>query len=199
MIKIYGDSRSGNCYKIKLILSLRGIDCDWHEMNIQAGDTRTDSFLSLNPKGKVPTVILDDGRELDESNAILGYFAEGTSLLPHDPYLKAKVYQWLFFEQYSHEPYIAVARFIQVYLDMPESRRDEYLSLQKGGNEALQIMEQQLSKTLYLVGDMLTIADLSLYAYTHVADQGGFDLGLYPHICRWCERVKTLPCYVPMG
>lgn len=197
-MKVYGDLQSGNCLKVKMLLSFLSIEHDWIDVNILAGETKTDAFLSKNPNGKIPAVELDDGRYLCESNAILGYFAENTALLPTDIYLKAKVYEWLFFEQYSHEPFIAVARFIQKYLGMPRAREDEYVSLQEGGHKALQLMENQLAKTKYLVGDEMTIADISLYAYSHVADEGGFDLNRYQAIQDWCQRIKSTPGYVGM-
>ncbi|MES8741509.1 glutathione S-transferase N-terminal domain-containing protein, partial [Cutibacterium acnes] len=127
-MKVYGDIQSGNCYKVKLLLSFLGIEHEWCDVNILKGDTKTAEFLSINPNGKIPVVVLDDGRCLSESNAILGYFADGTALIPSDKYEKAKMYEWLFFEQYSHEPFIAVARFIQKYQGMPYSRLEEYYS-----------------------------------------------------------------------
>ncbi|ELH4920399.1 glutathione S-transferase family protein [Vibrio vulnificus] len=196
---VYGDLQSGNCLKVKLLLSLLGIEHQWKHVNILENETQTSEFLSLNPNGKIPTVVFDDGRVLCESNAILGFFAEDSAFLPQDNYLRAKVYEWLFFEQYSHEPYIAVARFIQKYQGMPEHRLDEYNSLQGGGNKALSIMEQQLSKTSYLVGEQLTIADIALYAYTHVADEGGFELAAYPNIQRWIGKIASQDGYVGMS
>ncbi|MGI3091729.1 glutathione S-transferase family protein [Vibrio diabolicus] len=195
---VYGDLQSGNCLKVKLLLSFLGIEHQWKHVNILDNETKTTEFLALNPNGKIPTVVLDDGRVLCESNAILGYFAEDTPYLPKDSYQKAKMYEWLFFEQYSHEPYIAVARFIQKSQGMPEHRLEEYKSLQSGGHKALQIMELQLSKTKFLVGDNISIADIALYAYTHVADEGGFNLGTYPNIERWIGVIRKLDGYVGM-
>ncbi|WP_342652496.1 glutathione S-transferase family protein [Vibrio metschnikovii] len=197
-MKVYGDTQSGNCYKVKLLLSFLGIEHEWCDVNILKGDTKTAEFLSINPNGKIPVVVLDDGRCLSESNAILGYFADGTALIPSDKYEKAKMYEWLFFEQYSHEPFIAVARFIQKYQGMRDSRLEEYYSLQPGGNKALSIMDSRLAETDYLVGCQLTIADIALYAYTHVADEGGFNLSHYPNIQSWCERIKGQKSYVGM-
>ncbi|WP_117232651.1 glutathione S-transferase family protein [Vibrio maerlii] len=196
---VYGDLQSGNCLKVKLLLSLLDIEHQWKHVNILEGETQTSEFLLINPNGKIPTVVLDDNRVLCESNAILGFFAENSELLPQDNYLRAKVYEWLFFEQYSHEPYIAVARFIQKYLGMPEHRVEEFNSLQDGGNKALGIMEQQLSKTAYLVCEQMTIADIALYAYTHVADEGGFDLTDYPNIQHWIDNISSLDGYVGMS
>ena len=197
-MKVYGDIQSGNCYKVKLLLAFLGIEHEWFHVNILKGDTKTAEFLSINPNGKIPAVVLDDGRCLSESNAILGYFADGTALIPSDKYEKAKMYEWLFFEQYSHEPFIAVARFIQKYQGMPESRLEEYHALQPGGNKALSMMESRLAQMDYLVGKQLTIADIALYAYTHVADEGGFNLSHYPNIQAWCKRLQEQTGYVGM-
>lgn len=196
---VYGDLQSGNCLKVKLLLSFLNIQHDWQHINILNKETHTSEFLALNPNGKIPTVVFDNGQVLCESNAILSYFAEGTSYLPTDRYQKAKVYEWLFFEQYSHEPYIAVARFIQKYQGMPEHRLEEYQSLQPGGHKALQIMEQQLSQSAFLVGNSITIADIALYAYTHVAHEGGFNLASYPHIERWIDAIASMKGYVGMS
>ncbi|MFX6314090.1 glutathione S-transferase family protein [Acinetobacter baumannii] len=195
---IYGDVDSGNCYKIKLLLSLLNIHHRWIHVDILNKDTQTAEFLSLNPNGKIPVLVLDDGRVLSESNAILGYLAEGTELIPADPYMKAKMYQWMFFEQYSHEPFIAVARFINKYLELPPERIEEYHKLQPKGHKALSIMNKALVGHDYLVGNKFTIADIALYAYTHVAEEGGFDLKLYPNIQEWCQRIQKYPKYVSM-
>lgn len=197
-MKIYGDIQSGNCYKIKLLTSLLDIDHDWIEVDILAKETHSESFLMKNPTGKIPLLELDDGRFISESNAILNYLASGTSLDVSDPYEKAKVLQWQFFEQYSHEPYIAVARFIAKYLGLPSERKKEYEAKQAGGYKALEVMEQQLSKTAYLVGDQLTNADISLYGYTHVAHEGGFDLSSYPAIQKWITGIQSQPKYIGM-
>ncbi len=197
-MKIYGDIQSGNCYKIKLLLELLEITHQWISVDILAGETHTDDFLLKNPAGKIPLLELDDGRTLSESNAILNYLANGSSLLPSDTFDQAKVLQWQFFEQYSHEPYIAVARFIAKYLGMPSNRKEEFESKQVGGYQALKVMETQLSETPYLVGEQLTIADISLYGYTHVADEGGFDLSTYPAISQWIKRIQLIPGYVGM-
>ncbi|EGT90591.1 glutathione S-transferase [Acinetobacter baumannii ABNIH1] len=189
---IYGDVDSGNCYKIKLLLSLLNINHRWIHVDILNKDTQTAEFLSLNPNGKIPVLVLDDGRVLSESNAILGYLAEETELIPADPYMKAKMYQWMFFEQYSHEPFIAVARFINKYLGLPSERIEEYHKLQPKGHKALSIMNKALVEHDYLVGNKFTIADIALYAYTHVAEEGGFDLKLYPNIQEWCQRIQKM-------
>ncbi|HEX5057548.1 MAG TPA: glutathione S-transferase family protein [Gammaproteobacteria bacterium] len=197
-MKIYGDSQSGNCYKILLLCSLLDIEHEWIQMDILAGQARTAEFLVKNPNGKVPVLELPDGRCLSESNAILNYLAAGSQFLPTDRFLLAKVQQWQFFEQYSHEPYIAVARFIAKYLGLPENRRADYDSKQAGGHKALSVMEAQLEKTPYLVGERLSTADISLYGYTHVAHEGGFDLAKYPAIRDWIARIASLPNYTGM-
>lgn len=198
MYKVYGDYNSGNCYKIKLMLSLLGISYQWIAVDILNGETQTPAFLEKNPNGKIPVLELEDGTCLWESNAILNFLADGSHFLPAEPRLRTQVLQWQFFEQYSHEPCIAVARFIQFYLGLPQERLAEYQSLQKAGYRALAVMEQQLKRTPYLVGDRFSIADIALYAYTHVAHQGGFDLSAYPGIVQWLARVKDQPGYVGM-
>ena len=195
---VYGDSMSGNCYKVQLVLNLLGIEHVWQEMNIAKGETQTPEFLAKNPQGKIPLIELDDGSVLSESNAIIGYLAEGSMLIPTDAYNKAKMYQWMFFEQYSHEPYIAVARFIQLYLGLPEDRLAEYHSLHAKGHKALAAMEAELAKQLFLCGSQFTLADIALFAYTHVAYQGGFDLTHYPQINQWLLRIKQQASFVPM-
>ena len=197
-MKIYGDIQSGNCYKLKLLCNLLALPHDWVHVDILAGETRKPAFLALNPNGKIPVLELPDGRCLWESNAILNYLAQGSVLLPTDPFALAKVQQWQFFEQYSHEPYIAVARFIAKYLGLPEERRAEYKSKQAGGHRALHVMEEQLAISPFLVGVNMTTADISLYAYTHVAHEGGFDLARYPAVQAWLGRIAALPKYVAM-
>lgn len=198
-MKIYGDIQSGNCYKIKLLCSLLQIEHQWLHLDILAGDTQQTEFLTKSPNGKIPLLELPDGRCLSESNAIVNFLAAGSSLLPCDAYDLAKVQQWQFFEQYSHEPYIAVARFIAKYLGLPDDRRAEYNAKQQGGNKALTVMEEQLSQTPYLIGEQLTTADVTLYAYTHVAEEGGFDLTQYPAIKAWLTRIENTPNYLPMS
>ncbi len=197
-VKIYADINSGNCFKIKLLTSLLDIQHEWIHIDILAGETLTDSFLKRNPNGKIPLLELDDGRCISESNAILNYLAANTPMIPDDSFLNAKNQQWQFFEQYSHEPFIAVARYIAKYLGLPEERKSDYESKQVGGHKALSVMEKQLQKTPYLVGNELTTADISLYGYTHVAHEGGFDLSEYPSIQQWIERIKSHPKYVGM-
>lgn len=197
-MKIYGDIQSGNCYKVKLLCALLDIEHQWIHVDILAGETGTPEFLAKNPNGKIPLLELVDGRCLSESNAILNFLASESDLLPKDNFQLAKVHQWQFFEQYSHEPFVAVARFIAKYLGLPETRRADYESKQEGGNKALSVMETQLIKMPYLVGDKLTTADIALYGYTHVAHEGGFDLSKYPAIQSWLGRIASNPKYVGM-
>lgn len=197
-MKIYGDEQSGNCYKVKLLCELLQQEYQWCDINILAGETKTTEFLIKNPNGKIPMLELTDGRCLFESNAILNYLASNSDLLPDDHFTLAKVQQWQFFEQYSHEPYIAVARFIAKYLGLPDDKLAEYKAKQAGGHKALSVMEQQLQQTPYLVGNTLTTADISLYGYTHVADEGGFDLSSYPAIQAWLKRVESTNNFVKM-
>ncbi|RDV24806.1 glutathione S-transferase family protein [Alteromonas aestuariivivens] len=198
-MQIYGDKRSGNCYKIQLLLALLGKSCEWIDIDLLAGDSRTPAFLNKNPNGKIPLLELDDGRTLAESNAILNYIGSGSSLIPSSAFDQAQMLQWQFFEQYSHEPYIAVARYINLYLGLPDERKSEYESKQDGGHKALSVMEQRLASSLYLVGNQLSLADISLFAYTHVAHQGGFDLIGYPAIRNWISLIKDHKGFVPMA
>lgn len=197
-MRIYGDKRSGNCYKLELLLSLLGKGCEWVDVDILKGETRTSAFLEKSPNGKIPILELDDGRVLSESNAIMHYLASNTPLLPSTPYTYARVLQWQFFEQYSHEPYIAVARYINLYLGLPDDKRAEFESKQAGGYRALEVMEKQLKQTPFLIGDTLSLADISLFAYTHVAHEGGFDLSAYPAIRNWIGLVKEQQGFIAM-
>jgi len=197
-IEFYGDSISGNCYKLQLAAAELGVDYVWHEMNILEGATQTAEFLAMNPNGKVPLMVLPDGRCLPESNAILSYLAEDSVLAGTDRFARANVMQWLFFEQYSHEPYIATSRFIVKYLGSPASRQSDLEARQPGGYKALDIMEQQLAANDYLANNAYSIADIALYAYTHVAHEGGFDLSDYASIRNWLGRIEARSDYVPM-
>ena len=197
-MKIYGDGQSGNCYKIQLLAHHLDIEHTWVPINILEGGTQTSEFLAMNPAGKIPLLELADGRHLSESNAILHYLANGSQLLPEDTWLKSVILSWQFFEQYSHEPNIAVARFINVYLGMPDDRKADFLEKQAGGNKALAVMETHLSKQPFFAGGDMSIADISLYAYTHVADEGGFDLANYPGIRQWLTRISEHPKHLPM-
>lgn len=197
-MKIYGNIESGNCYKVKLLASILGTEHEWVHVDVLAGHTRTPAFLALNPNGKVPLLELDDGRQLSESNAILNYLASHTDLLPTDDFDRAKVLQWQFFEQFTHEPPLATTRVIKKYFGMPEARRAEHEKMLASGYKALAIMEAQLAQAPYLVGAHLTIADISLYGYTHVAGEGGFDLSGYPAIRAWLGRIAAHPRYAGM-
>ena len=199
LLRVYGDMYSGNCYKIKLLLNHLDMPHEWVHVDIMKGESRTPAFLARNPNGRIPLLELPDGRHLAESNAILNFIASGTPYLPDDPWLRALVLQWQFFEQYSHEPYIATARYIALYLGLPEARRAEYEGKQKGGHAALGVMESQLAHHDYLVGDRFTIADISLYGYTHVAGEGGFSLDAYPGINRWLARIAAHPRHLTMA
>ncbi len=180
---IYGDTQSGNCMKVKNTAELLGFSYNWVPIDIMKGESRTPQFLQLNPHGQVPVIALDDGRALSQSNAIIGYLAQGSRLLPDNPYDHAKVSQWLFWEQYSHEPYIAVCRFHMHYLKKSKETREAWRV--ERGEAALDALEQQLSKTNWLACNQFTIADIALFAYTHVAHEGGFDLCARPSIQRW--------------
>ncbi len=197
-LKIYGDSRSGNCYKLKLLCSEMGIGYAWQEVDILAGDTRTPEFLAMNTNGKIPLLALPDGRFLAESNAILCYLAEGSDFFSGDAYARAEILQWMFFEQYSHEPNIATSRFIIQYLGSPPEKQAALEEKRAAGYKALDVMEQQLLGHNYFNGDEFSIADVALFAYTHVADEGGFDLGPYAAVRDWIGRVKGRPNYTPM-
>ncbi|GAB1259459.1 glutathione S-transferase family protein [Aurantivibrio plasticivorans] len=198
-MEIYGDIKSGNCYKVKLLCDLLGKSYEWIHVDILDNDTHTPEFLAMNPNGKIPVIRLENGKCLSESNAILHFLAEGTEMLPADIWARANVLQWQFFEQYSHEPFIAVARYIALYLGLPDSRRDEYESKRADGNKALTILNDRLSQSSFLVGDNPTIADISLFAYTHVASDGGFDLDNYPQVQRWINDIQRLPGFTPMS
>ena len=197
-MKIYGDMISGNCYKVKLVAALLDIAHEWIHVDIMSGGAKTGEFLRMNPNGKVPTLALDDGRCIAESNAIINYLAFDSPLFPADNFNKALVLQWQFFEQYSHEPYIAVARFINKFQGMPAERVAEYHAKQEGGHAALAVMEGHLEGRAYFVCESLSVADISLYAYTHVSHEGGFSLDGYPNIKNWLARVAAHPGYVSM-
>jgi glutathione S-transferase len=194
---VHGMSASGNCYKLQLLLAQLRKPHQWHEVNILLGESRTPEFLAKNPNGKVPLLELEDGRCLAESNAILCYLAEGSSFLPEDRFLRAQVLQWLFFEQYSHEPYIAVARFICRWLPADHARRAELPRLHERGYQALDVMERHLHGRDFLVDGRYSIADIALYAYTHEAHVGGFDLSRYAAISRWLNQVEHTHDFVP--
>lgn len=198
MYKVYGDMLSGNCYKIKLLLEHLNIAHEWVHVDILKKETHSDAFKKMNPNTRIPVLDLGDGRYLWESNAILNFLAQGTDLIPSDHFLYASVLQWQFFEQYSHEPYIATARYINKYLGLPKEREAEYHAKQAGGHQALKVMNDHLSKCDYFVANHYSIADISLFAYTQVAHEGGFDLSTYPYILSWIERIKSMPNFIKM-
>lgn len=188
-MRIYGDSISGNCLKVKWTADHLGLPYEWIETDVLKAETRTPEFLAMNPAGQVPAVVLDDGRPLAQSNAILIHLAEGSDLIPADAYDRARMLEWLFWEQYSHEPYVAVARFQVRYLG--KSAADLEPRLVERGKAALQRLEDALKASPFLVGDRLTLADVSLVAYTRVAYEGGFDLADYPAVQAWISRVEA--------
>ncbi|MBR0754218.1 glutathione S-transferase family protein [Bradyrhizobium jicamae] len=193
-MKIYGDINSGNCLKVKWVCDKLSLPYTWIAIDTLKGETRTSAFLARNSAGQVPTIELDDGRTLAQSNAIIRYLARDSDLIPADAFAAAKMDEWLFWEQYSHEPYIAVCRFQMFYLKKPVSELDP--EKVKRGQAALTRMEQQLAASPFLAGTALTLADISLLAYTRLAHEGGFDLEGYPALRRWIaasERVLGLP------
>jgi len=199
MFTVYGTADSGNCYKVKLALEQLGLPYRWVEVDSTRGETRTAEFLARNPNGKVPTLELEDGAFLPESNAILHYLADGSALLPAGRLERARVLQWMFFEQYSHEPYVAVARSILRNTPPDSPRRAELPRLRERGHQALAVMEGHLARRPFFVGERYSIADIALYAYTHCAADGGFDLGRYPSVQAWLARVRTQPRHVPLA
>jgi glutathione S-transferase len=199
MLTVYGMADSGNCYKVKLALEHLQVPYRWVEVSTTKGETRTREFLARNPNGQVPTLELEEGQFLPESGAILCYLAEGTPLLPAGRLERARVLQWMFFEQYSHEPCIAVARAILRYQPPDSPRRAELPRLQERGHKALGVMQQHLAKETFLAGGRYSIADIALYAYTHCAADGGFELARYPAVVAWLARVRAQPRHVPLG
>jgi glutathione S-transferase len=197
-VLLYNSQVSGNCYKVRLLLAHLGLEYERREMDVVDRSNRQEVLGELNPALRVPTLVLDDGRPLAESNAILAYFGEGTPYVPEDRYECAQVLQWLFFEQYSHEPNIAVVRFWVAYSGAPPPE-PEIEAKRRAGYAALDAMESHLSARAFLVGERYTIADMALYAYTHVADEGGFDLSGYPAIRAWLERVAAQAGHVPIA
>ena len=195
---LYDSPVSGNCYKVRLLLAHLGIPFERKWMDVTDRSNRPDVLGGLNPALRVPTLILDDGRALGESGAILWYFGEGTRFVPEDRFERAQVLQWMFFEQYDHEPALAVVRFWVAYSGRAEEFADRLEERIAAGYRALDAMERHLDGRRYLVGDSSTLADLALYAYTHVAHEGGFDLGRYPAIRGWLERVAAEPGHVPI-
>jgi glutathione S-transferase len=196
-VLLYDSPVSGNCYKVRLLLAHLGRDYERRTVDVVQRSGRRELLGDLNPALRVPTLVLDDGRPLAESNAILMYFGEGTPYVPEDRYARAQVLQWLFFEQYSHEPYIAVVRFWVGFASEPPPEA-EIEARRRGGYGALKAMERHLTGREFLVDDGYTVADISLYAYTHLAGEGGFDLEPYPAIREWLQRVREQPGHVPI-
>ncbi|HTT11336.1 MAG TPA: glutathione S-transferase family protein [Burkholderiaceae bacterium] len=190
-LHVYGMASSGNCHKVKLALDILGIACRWHETDIMKGESRTPEFLRMNPNGRVPVLQVDANTFLPESNAILCYLAEGSPLWPGDRLARAQALQWLFFEQYSHEPYIAVARFLRLFVKRYDDPR--FPDLMKRGYAALGVMETHLGDHDFFVAGRLTIADIALFAYTHRAGDGGFDMARYPRVRAWIDRCLQQP------
>ena len=195
-MKLYDNADSGNAYKVRLTLAHLRLPFERIALDTDNGETRTPEFLATNPNGKVPTIVLANGEVLCESNAILFYLASGTPLLPDDTLERARVLQWMFFEQYSHEPNIAVARHVLKHLALSDERRALVESKREPGYRALGVMEGHLADRRFFVAGRFTIADIALYAYTHVADEGDFDLGNFPAIRGWIARVAEQPGHV---
>jgi glutathione S-transferase len=198
-IRLYGDSRSGNCYKVALLLRLTGQPFEWLETGVMEGKTQSPEFKALNPNGKVPLLQLADGRCLAESNAMLLHLSRNSNWFPQDEWQQALTWQWLFFEQYSHEPYIAVARFVVLFLGQETEQAERLVMLRERGYQALDVMEKTLVNSDYLVGDKPSVADIALYAYTHVAHDGGFDLSGYPAIQRWINSLEATEGWLSMA
>jgi glutathione S-transferase len=197
-VLLYDSPVSGNCYKVRLLLAHLGIPYERRDMDVADRSDRSDVLGGLNPALRVPTLVLDDGRPLAESGAILWYFGEGTPFVPEDRYERAQVLQWMFFEQYDHEPAIAVARFWLAYSGRPDDFADRLEERTAAGHRALAAMEGHLQGREFFVGESLSLADIALYAYTHVAHEGGFDLGAYPAVRAWVDRIAAVPGHVPI-
>ena len=188
-VRIYGDRRSGNCLKVKWTADRLDIAYDWHEVDVVKGETRTDDFLAINPAGQVPCLERQDGRILAQSNAIIHHLAEGSALIPADPFDHAKMLEWMFWEQYSHEPFIAVRRFQKAFGGLSDDEIDPQLMAK--GRRALGVMEMRLLSRDFIVGSTISLADIALVAYTRVADEGGFDLDEFLGVRAWVSRVEN--------
>jgi len=198
-MKLYGMTGSGNCWKPAVLMKQLGQPFEWVEVNLLKGESRTNDFLAKNANGKVPLLEVEPGRYLAESNAMLCYLAEGTPFLPADRWQRAMVLQWMFFEQYSHEPYIATVRWWVKFLKKQDEWQDRIAEAMKKGHAALGVMESQLKKTPFLAGAQYTVADIALYAYTAVAGEGGYDLKAYPAIQAWLSRCEAMPGFFLMS
>lgn len=199
MYKLYEFSTSGNCYKIRLVMSFLELTYKRIPIDITKGESRTDDFLKINPNGRVPVLETEDGNFLPESNAALWYLASSSSLLPSSRLEQAQVLQWMFFEQYSHEPFIATSRYWIAILNAESEYKSELEEKRPKGYAALDVMERHLQKNSYFVGNSYSIADIALYAYTHVAHEGGFNLSKYNAIARWFKRIENTKNYVQIG
>lgn len=188
-MRVYGDEISGNCLKVKYTADFLGLDYEWMATDIMKAESRTAEYLGKNPAGQVPMLELDDGRVLAQSNAIIAYLARDSALLPTDPFERAKVDEWMFWEQYSHEPYVAVCRFVMVYQGKSREEREDWRV--ERGEGALDLMDDWLSRRSWFVGDTMTVADIALLAYTRLAHEGGFDLSARSHVRAWIERSET--------
>jgi glutathione S-transferase len=197
-VTVHGMSTSGNCHKVRMLLEQLGRPYEWVEVDSANGGTRTPAYLAKNPNGKVPMLERADGSVLVESNAILCWLAEGTAFLPTDAWERAQALSWLFFEQYSHEPYIAVARFIRGWTPIDSPRRADLPRLMERGDQALSVMEKHLQVAAWFSGRHYGVADIALFAYTHCAADGGFDLARFPHITDWLARVRATRGFLPM-
>ncbi len=198
MITVYGYSPSGNCHKLRMLLGHLDRDYRWIETDSPHGATRTPEYLAKNPNGRVPMIELDDGRIMVESNAILTWLADGTPYFAGDAWQRAQTFAWMFFEQYSHEPYVAVARFICGWTPLDSPRRADLAKLRERGDEALAVMDKHLATHAWFSATGYGIADIALYGYTHCAGDGGFDLEKYPAVSAWLDRVRAQPGFVPM-
>ena len=196
--RLYDFLPSGNGYKVRLLLAQLGLEFELVELDILQGETRTPDYLAKNPNGRIPLLGLPDGNHLPESNAILYFLATGTAYFPDDRLEQAQVLQWMFFEQYSHEPAIAVARFIHEFMPPESPRWSDIPTLHEKGYQVLEVMEGHLRERTFFVGEAYSIADIALYAYTHVAGEGGFDLGGYPAVRAWLSRVAAQPGHIPI-
>jgi glutathione S-transferase len=201
MLALHNMQMSGNCYKVRLVSRQLQIPVRLIDYPVGAAKTRTSEFLAKNPNGRVPLLELEDGRCLAESNAIISWLARDSAFVPHDPWAHAKMLEWMFFEQYSHEPYIAFARFWLAWAPKQELERKRHLIAEwhEKGNAALQVMNSHLSQQDWFAGDSYSLADIALYAYTHAADEGGFELSRYPAVCGWLKRVAAQPKHVPLS
>ncbi len=197
--RLYQMQDSGNCYKIRLLMSLLNLNYEIVEVDILKGESRTEDFLEKNPNGRVPTLEIENGQFLSESNAILWFLGESSEYFPTNKIEQARVFQWMGFEQYSHEPFIATSRYLISILKQPDEYAREIQEKKPAGYAALDVMERHLNENKFFVAESFSIADIALYAYTHVAPEGGFDLAGYPAVCRWIARVEAIPGYTTMN